>query len=139
MLEWRLRAFRHFMKLVDERQTPKWANLTIPEIDFQAFSYYSAPKPKLELESLDQVDAEILKTYEKLGIPLEEQKRMDRLFTDDLKARIGEVTTEQMIGLRYASDEELADLVRRVLDENISDRKTIKQDVKNWRADNERI
>ena len=64
---------------------------------------------------------------------------MARLFTDDLKARIGEVTTEQMIGLRYASDEELADLVRRVLDENISDRKTIKQDVKNWRADNERI
>ena len=72
-------------------------------------------------------------------IRLEEQKRMDRLFTDDLKARIGEVTTEQMNGLRYASDEELADLVRRVLDENISDRKTIKQDVKNWRADNERI
>ena len=72
-------------------------------------------------------------------IRLEERMRMERLFADDLKSRIGEVTTEQMIGLRFASDAELADLVRKVLDEGISDRKTIKQSVKNWRADNQRV
>lgn len=72
-------------------------------------------------------------------IRLEERMRMERLFPDDLKSRIGDVTTEQMIGLRFASDDELTDLVRRVLDEGISDRKAIKQAVKSWRADNQRI
>ena len=72
-------------------------------------------------------------------IRLEEQLRMVRVLPDDLKARIDEITTEQIIGLRFASDDELPDLVRRVLDEGISDRKTIKQSVKTWRADNERI
>jgi len=82
LTEWRLRALRHFFKLVEEEQTPEWANLKIPPIDLQAISYYSAPKPKLELESLDQVDAEILKTYEKLGIPLLEQKRLAGVAVD---------------------------------------------------------
>ena len=82
LLQWRLRALRHFFKLVEEKQTPEWANLDIPPIDLQAISYYAAPKPKLELESLDQVDAEILKTYEKLGIPLEEQKRLAGVAVD---------------------------------------------------------
>jgi Fe-S cluster assembly protein SufB len=61
LMEWRLRALRHFFKLVEENQNPEWANLKIPSIDLQAISYYAAPKPKLELESLDEVDAEILK------------------------------------------------------------------------------
>ena len=82
LTEWRLRALRHFFKLVEEEQTPEWANLEIPPIDLQAISYYAAPKPKLELESLDQVDAEILKTYEKLGIPLLEQKRLAGVAVD---------------------------------------------------------
>ena len=82
LMEWRLRALRHFFKLVEENRTPEWANLKIPTIDLQAISYYAAPKPKLELESLDQVDAEILKTYEKLGIPLEEQKRLAGVAVD---------------------------------------------------------
>ncbi len=82
LTDWRLRALRHFFKLVEEDQNPKWANLEVPPIDLQAISYYAAPKPKLELESLDQVDAEILKTYEKLGIPLLEQKRLAGVAVD---------------------------------------------------------
>ena len=72
-------------------------------------------------------------------IRLEERLRMDRLFSDDLKARIGDFTTEQLIGLRFATDEDLPALARRVLDEGISDRKTIKQAVKTWRPDHQRI
>jgi len=72
-------------------------------------------------------------------IRLEERLRMAEVLPEDLRSRIGEITTEQIIGLRFAPDEELPDLVRRVLDEGITDRKTIKQAVKNWRADHQRI
>ncbi len=72
-------------------------------------------------------------------IRLEERMRMERLFDGDLKARIQDFTTEQLIGLRFASDEELPALARRVLDEGIADRKPIKQAVKSWRADHQRI
>lgn len=72
-------------------------------------------------------------------IRLEERMRMERLFDGAMKARIGEFSTEQLVGLRFASDEELPGLARRVLDEGIADRKTIKQAVKNWRADHQRI
>jgi hypothetical protein len=72
-------------------------------------------------------------------IRLEEQTRMARLLPDDLKARIPDFGTGQLIGLRFASDEELPGLARRVLDEGITDRKAIKQAVKNWRADHQRI
>jgi hypothetical protein len=72
-------------------------------------------------------------------IRLEERLRMAEVLPEDLRSRIGEITTEQIIGLRFAPDEELPDLVRRVLDEGIADRKTIKQAVKNWRADHQRI
>ena len=72
-------------------------------------------------------------------IRLEERLRLERLLTGDLKARIGDFTTNQLVGLRFASDEELPGLARRVLDEGISDRKTIKRAVKNWRADHQRI
>jgi hypothetical protein len=72
-------------------------------------------------------------------IRLEERLRLERLLPGDLKARIGDFTTNQLVGLRFASDEELPGLARRVLDEGISDRKTIKQAVKNWRADYQRI
>ena len=72
-------------------------------------------------------------------IRLEERLRMAQLLPDDLKSRIGDFTTGQLIALRFASDEELPGLARRVLNEGITDRKTIKQAVKNWRADHQRI
>jgi hypothetical protein len=72
-------------------------------------------------------------------IRLEERLRMERVLPADLKGRIGEFTTAQLVGLRYASDEELPALARRVLDEGMSDKKAIKQAVKSWRADLQRI
>lgn len=72
-------------------------------------------------------------------IRLEERMRMELLLPDDLKGRIADFTTPQLIALRFASDEELPDLAGRVLKEGMSDRKEIKQAVKNWRADNQRI
>ncbi|PRD48874.1 MULTISPECIES: Fe-S cluster assembly protein SufB [Sphingobacterium] len=70
LLEWRLKALRHFLTM----KMPAWQNFESPEVDFQAISYYAAPKPKKQLESLDEVDPELLSTFEKLGIPLDEQK-----------------------------------------------------------------
>ena len=71
-------------------------------------------------------------------IRLEERLRMARLLPDDLKPRIDEVSTAQCVALRFASDEELPDLVRRALDEQ-ADQKTIKQTIKNWRPDYQRV
>ena len=61
---------------------PNWANLKIPEIDLQSISYYSAPKKKKELKSMDEVDPELIKTFEKLGISLQEQKRLSGVAVD---------------------------------------------------------
>lgn len=72
-------------------------------------------------------------------IRLEERLRMQHLLPEDLKKRIPELTTGQLVALRFASDEELPDLARRVLDEGITDKKAIKQAVKSWRADHQRI
>ena len=72
-------------------------------------------------------------------IRLEERMRMERVLPDDLKARIMDVSTNHLIGLRFAPDEELADLVRQVLDGSLTTRKEIKAAIKNWRADNQRI
>ncbi len=72
-------------------------------------------------------------------IRLEERLRMERILPEELEARVHELTTDQLIALRFASDEELADLTRRVLDEGIADRKTIKKAVTHWRADHQRI
>ena len=72
-------------------------------------------------------------------IRLEERMRMQQLLPEDLKGRIAEFTTNQLIGLRFASDEELPGLALRVLDEGISDRTEIKKAIKDWRADNQRI
>ena len=70
MLEWRLKAYRHWLTM----REPSWARVEYPKIDYQDMYYYSAPKKKPGLQSLDEVDPEILKTYEKLGIPLREQE-----------------------------------------------------------------
>lgn len=78
LLEFRLRAYRKWK----EMKEPKWANLKIAPIDFQNITYYSAPKKKQTLQSLDELDPEILKTFEKLGIPLEEQKKLANVAID---------------------------------------------------------
>lgn len=70
MLEWRLKAYRHWLTM----ETPDWAKLDVPPIDYQDAYYYAAPKKKAELASLDELDPEIRRTYEKLGIPIAEQE-----------------------------------------------------------------
>lgn len=89
LLEWRLRAFRQFMKMKE----PKWPNVHYPEVDFQDISYYAAPKQKPKLNSLDEVDPELLKTFEKLGIPLEEQKVLAGVAVDVVFDSTSVVTT----------------------------------------------
>jgi Fe-S cluster assembly protein SufB len=89
MLNYRLKAFRHWLTM----ETPNWAHLNIPEIDYQGISYYAAPKKKPELESIDQVDPELLKTFEKLGIPLEEQKRLTGVVVDAVFDSVSVKTT----------------------------------------------
>ena len=78
LLEWRLNAFRNWQKMVE----PEWAHLKYEKPDFQNLHYYSSPKPKKQLSSLDEVDPEILKTFEKLGIPIEEQKILSGVAVD---------------------------------------------------------
>ena len=71
LLNWRLKAFEHWKNM----EEPQWAKVDYPKIDYQSISYYSAPKDKSDgPKSLDEVDPELIKTYNKLGIPLEEQK-----------------------------------------------------------------
>lgn len=77
LLDFRLKAYRHWLTM----KMPKWAKLRIPDIDFQAISYYAAPK-KTAPKSLDEVDPEILKTFNKLGIPLKEQERLSGMAVD---------------------------------------------------------
>ena len=72
MLEWRLKAYRHWLTM----QEPKWPNVHYPPIDYQNIIYYAAPKQQKTLNSLDDVDPELLATYEKLGISLKEQERL---------------------------------------------------------------
>lgn len=72
LLEWRLGAYRHWL----EMEPPEWPHLNYPPVEFQNISYYSAPKQKQLLDSLDEVDPKLLETYEKLGIPLDEQKML---------------------------------------------------------------
>ena len=93
MLEWRLKAFRHWMALEKNQAEPKWANIHYPPIDYQAISYYSAPKQKPNLKSLDELDPEILRTYEKLGIPLAEQKMLAGVAVDAVFDSVSVATT----------------------------------------------
>ena len=93
MLEWRLRALRHWLSLEREKGEPKWANITYGPIDYQDITYYSAPKQKPALDSLESVDPEILRTYEKLGIPLEEQKRLAGVAVDAVFDSVSVATT----------------------------------------------
>ena len=93
LLDWRLKAFNRFLQMLDEETEPTWAKVDYPAIDYQAISYYSAPKPKAELESLGEVDPELLRTYEKLGIPISEQKRLSGVAVDAVFDSVSVATT----------------------------------------------
>lgn len=89
MLEWRLKAYRHWLTIKE----PAWPNVKYPPINYQDIVYYSAPKKQPQLESLDEVDPELLKTYEKLGISLEEQKKLSGVAVDAVFDSVSVATT----------------------------------------------
>lgn len=89
LLDWRLDAYRIWQSMTE----PEWANVRYTKPDFTAISYYSAPKQKVELDSLDQVDPELLKTFEKLGISIEEQKKLSGVAMDVVVDSVSVATT----------------------------------------------
>jgi Fe-S cluster assembly protein SufB len=89
LLEWRLKAFRHWLTMKE----PTWANVHYDPIDYQATRYYSAPKPKKKLNSLDEVDPEVRATFTKLGISLDEQKRLTGVAVDAVFDSVSVATT----------------------------------------------
>ena len=120
MLDWRLNAFKVFNKL----PKPEWAKLNIPEIDYQDFYYYSIPKSlKDKPKSLDEIDPEIIKTYEKLGIPLKEQKMLSGIAVDAVFDSVSVATTYKKqlsdLGIVFCSISEAVkthpDLVKKYL------------------------
>ena len=93
MLEWRLRAYRHWVSLEKAKAEPKWANIKYGPIDYQDIVYYSSPQPGAGPKTLEELDPEILRTYEKLGIPLEEQKRLAGVAVDAVFDSVSVATT----------------------------------------------
>ena len=93
LLEWRLKAYRRFLEQLAREAEPEWAMVSYPRIDYQNMYYYAAPKQREKLESLDEVDPELLRTYEKLGIPLEEQKRLAGVAVDAVFDSVSVATT----------------------------------------------
>ncbi|MBI1183559.1 Fe-S cluster assembly protein SufB [bacterium] len=89
MLNWRLEAFKKWQQMKE----PEWSNVKYPKIDYQSISYYAAPKPKEKLGSLDEVDPELLDTFNKLGIPLEEQKILAGVAVDAVIDSVSVKTT----------------------------------------------
>jgi len=119
MLEWRLKAFRQWQKM----EEPHWANLHYPKIDYQDIIYYSAPKQKAKLKSLNEIDPELRRTFEKLGISLDEQKRLTGVAVDAVIDSVSIATTfkDQLaeLGIIFCSMSEAIenhpDLVRQYL------------------------
>jgi len=99
MLQWRLKALHHWQSLEKAQAEPTWANIKYPPIDYQEIVYYSAPKTKVNLEKLEDLDPEILRTYEKLGIPLLEQKRLAGVAVDAVfdSVSVGTTFKEKLI------------------------------------------
>jgi Fe-S cluster assembly protein SufB len=89
MLQWRLKAYRHWLTLKE----PRWQKVSYPPIDYQDIIYYAAPRQKPRKASLDEVDPEILRTYERLGIPLEEQKLLQNVAVDAVFDSVSVATT----------------------------------------------
>ncbi|MBQ2839065.1 MAG: Fe-S cluster assembly protein SufB [Muribaculaceae bacterium] len=124
LLDFRLKAFRHWLTL----EVPTWAHLDIPEIDFQAISYYAAPKKKEGPKSFDEVDPELLDTFNKLGIPLEEQKVLSGMAVDAVMDSVSVKTTHKEklaeLGIIFCSFSEAVrdypDLVKRYLGSVVS-------------------
>ena len=123
MLEFRLNAFRKWQKM----KMPNWAYLNVPPIDFQEISYYAAPKKKAKYDSIDEVDPELLETFNKLGIPLEEQKLLAGVAVDavldsvSVKTTFREVLAEQGIIFCSFSDalKDHPDLVRQYIGQSV--------------------
>src|SRR3989344_7007368 len=119
LLQWRLKAYRLWLTM----QEPKWANIKYGPIDYQKIVYYSAPKKKPNLKDLSEVDPEIRKTFEKLGIPLEEQKLISGVAVDAVFDSVSVATTfrEQLakLGIIFCSFSEAvqehSELVRKYL------------------------
>ncbi|MDE6681393.1 MAG: Fe-S cluster assembly protein SufB, partial [Muribaculaceae bacterium] len=124
LLEFRLRAFRYWLTLTP----PSWAHLHIPPIDFQAISYYAAPKKKELKNSMDEVDPELVATFNKLGISLEEQKQLAGVAVDAVMDSVSVKTTHREklaeLGVIFCSFSEAVkdypDLVRRYLGSVVS-------------------
>ncbi len=89
LLEWRLKGYKAFL----EMESPEWQNFTFPEIDYQGISYYAAPKQQAKYNSLDEVDPELLRTFEKLGIPISEQKSLAGVAVDAVFDSVSVATT----------------------------------------------
>jgi Fe-S cluster assembly protein SufB len=89
LLEWRLKAYHHWKKM----KMPEWAHLNIPPIDYQDIIYYAAPRQKVRPENLDEVDPELIDTFNKLGIPLDEQKRLTGVAVDAVMDSVSVKTT----------------------------------------------
>ena len=88
LLDFRLEAYRHWLTMNE----PKWPNVKYPKIDFQQITYYSAPKPK-KLDSIDQVDPELLRTFEKLGVPMNERAKLAGVAVDVVFDSVSVATT----------------------------------------------
>jgi len=124
LLEFRLKAYHHWLTLTP----PRWAHLNIPDIDFQAISYYAAPRSKEGPKSLDEVDPELLKTFDRLGIPLEEQKQLSGMAVDAVMDSVSVKTTHRNklaeLGIVFCSFSEAVkehpDLVKRYLGKVVS-------------------
>ncbi|MDE6271758.1 MAG: Fe-S cluster assembly protein SufB [Muribaculaceae bacterium] len=124
LLDFRLQAFRYWETLTP----PRWAHLDIPEIDFQAISYYAAPKKKEEKKSLDEVDPELIETFNKLGISLQEQKQLAGVAVDAVMDSVSVKTTHREklaeLGVIFCSFSEAVkdypDLVRKYLGSVVS-------------------
>ena len=124
LLEFRLKAYRHWLTMTP----PKWGHLQMPDIDFQAISYYAAPGKKKAPGSLDEIDPEIRKTFDKLGIPLDEQKRLSGMAVDAVMDSVSVKTTHREAlaekGIIFCSISEAVkehpDLVKRYLGSVVS-------------------
>jgi len=119
LLEFRLKAYRHWLTMTE----PTWPNVSYPKIDFQDIIYYSAPKPKAKLASMDEVDPELRRTFEKLGVPLHEQKALAGVAVDVIFDSVSVTTTYKKklaeVGVIFCSMSEAVrdhpDIVRRYL------------------------
>jgi Fe-S cluster assembly protein SufB len=119
LLEFRLKAFRHWLTMTP----PHWANVQYPPIDFQAVSYYAAPKPRPKLASMDEVDPELLRTFEKLGVPMNERAKLAGVAVDVIFDSVSVATTYKAklaeVGIIFGSISEAVqkhpELVRKYL------------------------